>query len=162
DSGEELRDLPLPAPQILTQDRFPFSHRHLDGPEALAAVSEQQLALAGRAQVSHPLRLPPWRDEIAAATARKQIDWHAARLAAPPAPHLQDPRAPETDPHPRGRGHQPVEYPAIEPTGPSVWPRGCHPRQANEPQPVDGHARCESPSVTGRRRLIQDDLKSRR
>jgi hypothetical protein len=58
DAGEEDADFPLPAFEVRAQDRDLVVVGQLDRGEALRASTEEEAALALRAEVSDPLRRP--------------------------------------------------------------------------------------------------------
>jgi hypothetical protein len=62
-AAEEGAHLPLPAPEVLAQDRDLVVVGQLDGGEGLRPPAEQQPALALGAEIPDPLRIPAGRDE---------------------------------------------------------------------------------------------------
>jgi hypothetical protein len=81
DAVEEGADFPLPAFEVCTQDRDLVVVWQFDRSKALCAPTEEQAALALGAEVSDPLRMPAWRDEVARALESQHIDRSAAGLA---------------------------------------------------------------------------------
>src|SRR5215218_5335419 len=77
---EELPDLPLPAPQVLAQERRLLVVGQLGGRELLGPAPHQEAALALRPQVAHPLGVPTRRDQVALPLERQQVDRRAPRL----------------------------------------------------------------------------------
>src|SRR4029453_3961933 len=79
---EEDADLELPPLQVRAQDLDLVVVADLFGPEGLGVVADAQLALTGDAQVLHPLRLTPRRDEIPRALEGEQVHGRGAPFAA--------------------------------------------------------------------------------
>jgi hypothetical protein len=78
DAGEEGADFPLPAFEVCAQDRDLVVVGQFDCSEALCAPTEEHAALALGAEVSDPLRMPAWGDEVSRALESQRIDWSAA------------------------------------------------------------------------------------
>ena len=90
--------LPFPTLQVLAKNRLFTVVGDLDAGEAFALPAEQELSLAGSAQVPHPLRMTARGDEVLGSVECEQVDRCAARLSALAATYLEQPRAPDADP----------------------------------------------------------------
>ena len=82
DASEELADLPLPATEVLAQDRLLLGVRNLDRPERLASAPEQQIPAPSYAEIANPLRVPARRDEVAIPVKSEQIDGRPPGLSS--------------------------------------------------------------------------------
>ena len=65
DAAEECADFPFPALEVGAQDRDLVVVGQFDRSEALRTPTEEQATLALGTEVSDPLRVPAWRDEVA-------------------------------------------------------------------------------------------------
>src|SRR5829696_9362670 len=117
DPSEELPDLPAPLLQIGPQQGDLLRVWKLDGRKLLGASTDEQPPGPRRAQVAHPLRVPPRRHQVALPLERHQVHWRPLRLSALAPRHLQHPRPHHAHAHPSQSGHHPVEHVLGEPAG---------------------------------------------
>src|SRR5215207_3419131 len=118
DAPEECADLPFPALEVGAQDRdLVVIVGQFDRSEALRAPTEEQAALALRTEVSDPLRVPAWRDEVARAFESQQIDRSVPCFARLASADLEDPGSRDAHSATRERGHGAVEHVRGEPAG---------------------------------------------
>src|SRR4051812_36820989 len=115
DAPEELADLPLPAREIRAQDGGLVVVGHLSGGEVLPPLTPEQAPLAPDAEVSHPLRVSTWRDEIAIPLQIQRIDRCAMRVAGLSPPDLQHAGPGEGQAEPGQAGDEGVEHMGGEP-----------------------------------------------
>src|SRR5579864_4203315 len=92
DPAEELPDLPLPPAKVLAQERLLLVVRDFDCPERFAPPPEQQLALTGCTKVTHPVRVPARRDQVAMPVDREEVDGGPPGRSAPAPGHFQHAR----------------------------------------------------------------------
>jgi hypothetical protein len=120
DTPEELAYLPFPLLEVRTQNRFFLLVRKLTRRESLTSAAEKQIALAGCAQVAHPLSVAARGHEVSGTVERERIHRVVPRPAARTASHLEDARAPDADPEPRHHCNDSVDHVAREPIRPNV------------------------------------------
>src|SRR5712691_11672059 len=87
--AEEPPRLPLPPAQVSAQHRWFHLVRELGYPDLLTPSADLQLRHTGRAQVTHPLRLAAWGQEIPCALDLDRIHWHLLHLTRLPPAHGQ-------------------------------------------------------------------------
>src|SRR4051812_33981949 len=97
DAVEEDADLRLPPTEIRAKDVDLLVVAQLCRPEGLGPSPDAQLALAGDAQVAHPLRLAPWGDEIPLTLRGEQVHRRCSPRSARAAADPQLARSPHAD-----------------------------------------------------------------
>jgi hypothetical protein len=81
DPSKENAHLSLPPLEVRAQDWNLLIIMNLVTAKTLHSIFEQQLSLAGLAQVAHPLRQAARRDQVLVVFIRRQVDWRAVLLA---------------------------------------------------------------------------------
>jgi hypothetical protein len=120
DALEEWAHLPLPSPQVGAQDRWFVLVRHLGRRERLAATSHQKSARSARPEVSRPLRVAAWGDEVQPAVKGEHVDGRAPELTARAPGDLEDTRSGDADSETRQGRNDRVEQMPGEPVGATV------------------------------------------
>jgi hypothetical protein len=118
-----LTDLPFPAAEIGTQDRFLLIVGNLYADEAFASPTQDEFAFTGDAEVPHPLCTTSGRNEVPASVEGKEVDRGSARLARLTAANLENARAPDADPEAGECGDQTIEDVARKPVRSDVTSR---------------------------------------
>src|SRR5438132_4171354 len=117
DAAEEDADLDLPLPQVGAEDRRLLVVADLGRGEALGAAAEAQLALAGRAEVAHPLRVSAGRDQVPGAVDGQEVDRRGPDLPARASAHREDPAPVDAQPASGDGGDEGVEDVGGDPPG---------------------------------------------